>query len=117
MLAVKNSRKRVPAFRFHQRRRRESNLQLELPPLALAGIRQFGNQLQPSSQLRDRLDKSRFRGGFLARPRPIRNCLLDEASLSEMVRENLRPSLCNTRETLFERVSDPCVQCLARGAQ
>jgi len=34
-----------------------------------------------------------------------------------MVRENLRPSLYNTPETLFERVSDPCVQRLARSTQ
>ena len=106
----------MPALRFHERGR-QINLQLERTLLALARTRQFGSQVQPPLQLCDCLDKSGFRGGLLACPRPIRNCPLDEASLGEMVRENLWPSLGNTWETLFERMSDPCVQCLARGTQ
>src|SRR5450631_229360 len=116
MAAATNSRKWMPPFRFHQCRR-QIDLQLELPLLALAGIRQFGNQPHPPSQVCDRLDKTRFHGGLLTGPRPIRDCLVDEARLCEMVRENLRLSLYNTPETLFERVSDPCVQRLARSTQ
>src|SRR5450631_74529 len=116
MAAATNSRKWMPPFRFHQCRR-QIDLQLELPLLALAGIRQFGNQPHPPSQVCDRLDKTRFHGGLLTGPRPIRDCLVDEARLCEMVRENLWLSLYNTPETLFERVSDPCVQRLARSTQ
>ena len=106
----------MPALRFHERGR-QINLQLERTLLALARTRQFGSQVQSPLQLSDRLDKCGFRGGLLARPRPISNCLLDEASLGEMVRENLWPSRGNTRKTLFERISDPRVQCLARSTQ
>ena len=116
MAAATNSSKWMPPFRFHQCRR-QIDLQLKFPLFALVGIRQFGSQPHPFSQVRYRFDKTRFHGRLLAGPQPVRDCPVDEARLCEMVREYLRPNLYNNPETLFERVSDPCVQRFARRTQ
>ena len=88
----------MPPFRFHQCRR-QIDLQLKFPLFALVGIRQFGSQPHPFSQVRYRFDKTRFHGGLLTGPQPVRKHavrgVLYQGMLEEERGVRLRPRCKN----------------------
>src|ERR1700730_11138744 len=97
------------ALRFHQRRR-QCDLKVELLSLALPRIRQVGDQQQPSSQLRFRLDHRRTSRGLSTGFAPVDNCSFYGSSLGVVMRHQPRLLICNFGEALLQHRSDARVK-------
>src|SRR5437868_5045299 len=69
----------------HRQHTGKSDLEFELLLIALARVRQIGDEAQPRPQLRYRLDKTGPCRGLTARPVPVFDRLLVETRFGEMV--------------------------------
>src|SRR5215472_4648717 len=94
----------------HRQRTSKSDLEFELLLLALASVRQIGNEPQPCPQLRDRLDETRLCDGMAARLAPISDRFLEETCFAEVVRESFRPPLHHIGKPLLKDAGDLSVQ-------
>src|SRR6516162_4747543 len=97
------------ALRLHQRHG-QSDVKLELLPLAFARIRQIVEELQSSLQLCLRLDHCRASRGLLTGFGPVDHCLFDRSGLSVVMREQTWLLICNFGKALVQHRSDARVK-------
>ena len=93
------------ALRLHQRHG-QSDLKLELLPLAFGRIREIREELQTSPQLRFRLEHGGTGCGLPAGFGPIGHRLFKHAGFGQVVSQDSRLRFGDARELPFEDVRD-----------